>query len=121
MEKKHTSFYITKEVKELANFFIQREEVTRIVFIRKALRLFINGSHEVDPRVLIRKRTDPEYIKRDVFEAAYIDMEQWKALEQIAEEKGCKVAPLIFQALVNYCAFLSVNDDNIVIKEKTNF
>lgn len=117
VEKKKTTFYLTSELRALMQFLMQREDLPKINFLRRAFRMFIEGSHYIDERVLITKRTDPLYIKRDVCEGLYIDIDQYEALEKIAEEKKCKVAHVIFQALVDYCSILANNSDGIVVCE----
>lgn len=110
MKKKHTSYYITKELRELRNYLVERDEVPNTLFLRRAIRVFLEGKHDIDSRILITERTHPQYIKRDVCDPAYIDIEQYEALERIGDEKGCNVSQLIFQALVDYCAMLVIDN-----------
>ena len=113
------SAYITEEFLRLEEYLTVREELTQVVFIRKAVRNFINGDNHIDPRILIKERTNPKYIRRDALLCGYIDKTQKKILEEIAEEQGANFSQAFFQALVNYCALLiTMDDSNIEITRK---
>lgn len=112
------SAYITEELNTLMEYLIEREELTQIVFVRRAIREFINGEQKIDPRITNNKRSDPEFIRRSHMWTGEIDVEQLDAMKDIAEKKACKPVHVFFQALVDYCSRLSVNDTNIVIKDK---
>ena len=47
-----------------------------------------------------------------------MDFEQYQALEELAKEKNCKMAHIVFQALVNYCSALATGYEEIVVVEK---
>lgn len=110
MKKLHT-FYITKNLNVLTKYLVQREEVTKIVFLRRAIRYFLAGDQKIDPRIEISKRTDPEYIKRDVLFPVYLDSKEKEILENLAEEKHCRESQVFFQILLDYCSFLISLDD----------
>ena len=121
------SAYITEECLRLVEYLTVREELTQVVllkfltafFIRKAVRNFINGDNHIDPRILIKERTNPKYIRRDALLCGYIDKTQKKILEEIAEEQGANFSQAFFQALVNYCALLiTMDNSNIEITRK---
>lgn len=119
MKKKHTTFYITSELKELIDYLLEREEIPKTLYLKRAIRHYLNGDRKIDPRILITQRTHPDYIRRDTLDSGYIDWSQWEELEQIAKEKKCKTAPIIFQALIEYSAeLLSAYCDEITIREK---
>ena len=109
------SAYITEECLRFVEYLTVREELTRVVFIRKAVRNFINGDNQIYPRILIKERTNPKYIRRDTLFCGYIDKTQKKILEEIAEEQGANFSQAFFQALVNHCALLISMDNRGIV------
>ena len=109
------SAYITEECLRFVEYLTVREELTRVVFIRKAVRNFINGDNQIYPRILIKERTNPKYIRRDTLFCGYIDKTQKKILEEIAEEQGANFSQAFFQALVNNCALLISMDNRGIV------
>lgn len=110
MKKHHTSVYITQKLKDLMKFLVEREDIPQTLFLKRALKMYLAGSKDIDARVLITERTHPDYIRRDVPLGVYIDLGQWKELERTAAEKGCNASQEVFQALVEYCASLAGQD-----------
>ena len=49
------SSYITQDLKNIMEFLIEREEITKVVFIRKAVRYFLSGDRIIDKRVMRTK------------------------------------------------------------------
>ena len=101
MEKVQTSFYITKEIKDLVKFLSKREEITKTVFYRRAIRNFFDTNSKIDPRVMLTERSNPDYIRRDVLETMIFDADQISLLEEKAERLGCSKSCVIFQALID--------------------
>ena len=93
------SSYITPDLKNLMEFLIEREELTKVVFIRKAVRFFLNGDRVIDPRVMI-PRGEPNYISRSAIISSYIDVEQKRELEDIAWSQGSNFSAALYQALL---------------------
>lgn len=118
MKKKQVNFYITKELKDLIYFLLEKEDLPKVNFFRRAIKMFLEGDRKVDPRILNTKRSDPTYIRRDIREPFDMDFEQYQALEELAKEKNCKMAHIVFQALVNYCSALATGYEEIVVVEK---
>ena len=83
------SSYITQDLKNIMEFLIEREEITKVVFIRKAVRYFLSGDRVIDKRVMI-PRGEPNYISRSALITSYIDIDQKKELEDIAWSQGSK-------------------------------
>ena len=50
-EQVQTSFYLTKNLRDLSRFLHKREEITKIVFYRRALKYYFEVDGEVDPKV----------------------------------------------------------------------
>ncbi len=123
-EKKLHSVNITKELKDIIYFLIDREEITKVVFVKRAIRMFLEGKRNLDERILIRKKTDPDYINRNTLFVFYIEEEYKNKVRELAEEynevheRRCKPAHFFFQILVEYCAYLiSINDSGIEIRK----
>jgi hypothetical protein len=106
-----TSVYVTEECLRLIEFLSVREEVTQVVFIRRAIRYFLSGDKKIDSRIMITKWSDPQYIRRNALMPIYIDCEQKKELEDVAAEQGGKFSQAFFQAMISYCALLITIDD----------
>ena len=116
------SSYITPDLKNLMEFLIEREELTKVVFIRKAVRFFLNGDRVIDPRVMI-PRGEPNYISRSAIISSYIDVEQKRELEDIAWSQGSNFSAALYQALLEFSAMLitaSSEGSGVVYTKNTN-
>lgn len=119
MKKEHTTFCITKELKEVMDYLIAREDIPSTLFLKRAIRMFLDGKQVVDDRVLIKQRKHPDYIRRDTTIGNYVEPEQMRQMKKLTEEKGYNLSQIVFQALVEYCAYLiTLDDTGIVIKDK---
>lgn len=118
-KKKQFSSYISKEVCDIMEFLIEREEISRVVFVRRAVRYFMESDRSIEPRLRITKRSDPDYVKRGAFVPVYLDQETRDQLEWAAQEQHCTLSQAFFQAILNYCAVLvSLDQSGIEIKEE---
>ena len=110
------SSYITQDLKNIMEFLIEREEITKVVFIRKAVRYFLSGDRIIDKRVMI-PRGEPNYISRSALITSYIDMK--KELEDIAWSQGSNFSAALYQALLEYSAMMiTIDDTGFVYKKK---
>ncbi len=105
------SAYITQTVFDLEEYLRAKEDITRKVFVKRAIMNFFSGRQELDERILITKRKDPGYIRRDVLFSVLINKEQLQQLEDLAVKKDCKTAQVFFQCLVDYCVTLIDPED----------
>ena len=112
--KKKVQFcsYISEEVEELANYLAKREEVTRVVFVRRAIRTFMQGNHHIDATLRITERTNPDYIVRGKLYPVYLEEEQKEQLKGVAEEQKCTLSQVFFQVMIDYCIRLVSEDDS---------
>lgn len=116
--KPSTSFYITQDLRDLVSFLRKREEMTKVVFYRKAIRIFFAGDQKIDPRIMITERSDPEYIRRDVLETMTFDSVQREQIKDLAAKRNCNEGQIIFQAVLNYCAMLlSIDSTGVRFEE----
>lgn len=111
MADKLYAFHVSQEVFDLVEYLRKKEEITRKVFTRRAIQHFLDGSREIDEKILITNHYDPEYIFRDVLFSVIIDKDLLDAVKQVASEKGCKKTHVLFQSLVGYCVELIDPDD----------
>ena len=121
MRKNATAFsvYITEECLRVMEYLSVREEITQVVFVRRAIRYFLAGERKIDERILITKWSNPKYIRRNALLTGYIDINQKKELEDTAREQGAKFSHAFFQAMISYCALLiTIDDTGIEITEK---
>ena len=61
--KVQMSFYINEEIRKLVKFLAKREEITKIVFYRRALRLFIKGIIRSIQNFNYRKKSSGLYMR----------------------------------------------------------
>lgn len=119
MKKRLYSVKITKELDSLIKYLISYEEVTQVVFVRRAINDFMNGDREIDVRLMIRKRNDKKYIKRDTMYTVWIEEFQIEQLKQVADEKNTQISNVFFQAIADYCSkLINTMNINIDIKHK---
>ena len=116
--KKYFTSYLSKEVADLAKFLTEREEVTKVVFVRRAIRTFMEGDHHIDDRLRITAKTDPNYVVRGSLYTVYLEENQKEQLKQVATEQGCTLSQVFFQVMMDYCIRL-ISEDNsgVTIRE----
>ena len=101
--KKYISFYISQNIRDNFDYLIEVTELPKTRLYNRAYKHFLEKKDKtIDPRILIRKKTDSQYIKRDVLETDYIKMEYYEELKKIAEEKHCALACVIYAAFLSY-------------------
>lgn len=107
MAKIFKHFYITTGLRCGIDEVLEDTGWSATLFIKKAIDLLLSQPEpKIDPKFLITKRTDPEYIKRDHLYHAYIEEEQMEQILELAEKHNCKYSVVIFQALYDYCFLL---------------
>ncbi|MBC5666060.1 hypothetical protein H8S07_12505 [Dorea sp. NSJ-36] len=70
----------------------------------------------MNDEVLITSRREDKYIKRNVLYSNYIYEDQDERLDKYTKLTGCKKSQIIFQALVNYSAYLLEKNDSFYLK-----
>lgn len=105
-KKRLFSCYISEEIFDIMDFLVKREEITKVVFVRRAIRSFMESDHTIAPRLRITKRLDPAYIERRRLVTVYLEEEQREQLKQVTIEQDCTMSQVFFQAILNYCAVL---------------
>ena len=105
-KKKYFTSYLSKDVAELAKYLTEREEITNVVFVRRAIRTFLSGNH-------------PYYVVRGSLYSVYLDEEQKEQLKQVAAEQGCTLSQVFFQLMMDYCIRL-ISEDSSGITIRVN-
>ena len=100
---KKTSFKITKSLLDLENAILANMDIPRTVFHRRMIDDFVKRDGEIMPRLLITRKTDPAYIRKEAFEQIYLDDERRIQIEKIAKKYNCKQGIVLFQMLLDYC------------------
>ncbi|MBM6804302.1 hypothetical protein H6B07_16950, partial [Mediterraneibacter glycyrrhizinilyticus] len=101
MKSKKTSFAVTKSTLDFENLLLSHMDIPRTVFHRRMIDYFFNNHIKVHEYLLIKDRIDPNYVQRKVLEKIYIDDERLEKREKAAEEYGCKIGVILFQALMS--------------------
>lgn len=117
---KKTTFNVTKSALELENLLIKKMDIPRTNFHRRMIDYYLEFDRTVNPYLLIKKRNDPNYVRKDAVEQIYLDEEREKVLTEIAESYSvegakCGINIVLFQALLSYC----VVQAPIVLGEET--
>lgn len=106
---------LPKNISEIISFLAEREELTMVVFVRRAIRNFLAGEHIISDSVRITERKHPDYIKKDGRLATYIDVDYFIELQKVAEEQDCSFSQVMYQALIDYCGVLISQDDTGIV------
>lgn len=100
---KPTSFKITSSLNYLENEILKETGLSHTEFQRKAIDAFLQGKQEISPRLKIKRRSDPNYIRKTVKEPIYLDQDREKKIRIVANREGCGITIVLFQALYDYC------------------
>lgn len=102
MKTKRTTFAVTESALQFENVLIKEMDIPRTTFHRKMIDYFLENEIEVHPNLLIRKTSDPNFVKREAMEQIYLDEIRELKLAEVAEQYGCRVGVLLFQAMISY-------------------
>ena len=98
--QKYTTFYITKEIALSLDQISSITDIPKTRIINRALRDFIGRRPQrIQPELLVTKKTDPRYIKRDYYMGCHMDPGIHAEVKRIAQEQHCTMAAVIMQAL----------------------
>lgn len=107
--EKLTSINITGSLQVMENELLKVTGLSRAAFHRKAIDKFLSGDMNIDGDLMITTRKDPRYIRKPIKECIYLDDVRRKKLEKVSEEKNIKITILLFQAIMDYCVYMSNN------------
>lgn len=101
--KEYRNFYITEELKKDIEACALETGLKNTEIMRQAAFYYLDQGKRVESRFLIKKRSDPEYVKRNVLFPVRI--EQW-IIDLAEEESGyynnCGYSVILFQMLYSY-------------------
>lgn len=103
MGKRLTTFNITAALKCLEMLIIEKTELPKTLFQKRAIQDFLAGDRVVSERIKIRSIKNPQYIKKDVTESIYLDADLEAELQEVAKDQQCGLTHILFQALLDYC------------------
>lgn len=104
---KKTTCKVTNATLLFENELLKRMDIPKTAFHRRMFDYAIENGLDIHPRLRITDWRDPDYIKRDVMEQIYIDPVREAKLKKIAQENGCTISTVYFQALMTYCAYIA--------------
>lgn len=103
MNVKKTSFKLTKATQVFEKCILAHMDIPRTTFHRRAIDYFLDNGAEMYPPLLIKKG-HPGYIKRTEMEQIYLDEAREQRLLEVAEQYGCNIGTVLFQAIMTYCS-----------------
>ena len=105
MQRKLTSFRVNKSLKILISELMKRDGCTKHYIHYQAIKHFYDSAdHQVYPRLLISRSSDPDYVKRDCKEQVYVTDEMQNMLEELSVYNQCTLGTVFFHALLIYVA-----------------
>lgn len=104
---KLTSIKITESLREMESKLLKVTGLSKTAFHRKAIDKFLERDMTIDDDLMISTRKDPRYIKKTVKECVYLDDVRRERLEKVSAERNVKITILLFQAIMDYCVYMS--------------
>lgn len=102
METKST-FSVTPAVQEAEKEVLKITRLSRTMYHRLALERYLGQEDpKINPKLLIRKKTDPRYVRRNAVEPVYLSEEHRAGLEKIAKQYDTNIGTVFLQALLEY-------------------
>lgn len=95
--KEKTSFVVNESLQLLEQNVLDKTGIPRTLLHNKAFAEFLKGERYVQPRLLIKKKSDPGYVRRDKIEQAYIEADIKAEFQRIAKEKNVQHQICIFK------------------------
>lgn len=101
--KDYRNFYITEKLKKDIEDYALETGLKNTEIMRQAAFYYLDQGKRVESRFLVKKRSDPEYVKRNILFPVRI--EQW--IIDLAEEESkyyndCGYSVILFQMLYSY-------------------
>lgn len=102
METKST-FSVTPAVQEAEKEVLKITRLSRTMYHRLALERYLGQEDpKINPKLLIRKKTDPRYVRKNAVEPVYLSEEHRAGLEMIAKQYDTNIGTVFLQALLEY-------------------
>lgn len=102
MEIKST-FSVTPAIQEAEKKVLAVTRLSRTMYHRLALERYLRQEKpQINPRLLIKKKSDPKYVRKNAVEPVYLSQEHRDGLERIAKQYDTNVGTVFLQALLEY-------------------
>lgn len=102
MGVKKTTFKATTSALQFEYILLNEMDIPRTAFHRKMIDYLIKNEIEIHPFLLIRRRSDPNYVKREATEQIYLDDVREVQIKEVAQKYNCHMGTVLFQALLSY-------------------
>lgn len=101
---KKTTFNVTRSALEFEQMILNNMDIPRTTFHRRMIDYYLKYDRKVNPNLLLRERSNPDYVRKDAVEQLYLDEKREKELLVVAaENSNCGISVVLFQALLTYC------------------
>lgn len=98
-----TTFSITSKLLDMENKILKETGLSRAAYHRKAVQKYLDQEHPgINPRLLIRQKSNPEYVRKNVVEPVYLSEEHRDALEKIAMNYNTSIGTVFLEAMLEY-------------------
>lgn len=112
--KFYKHFYVTNELKEAIEEIKVREDLKNVQILKRAVMLFQNGpTKSIPDNLKIKKRNDPNYIKRDAMFQVHIEEDIMKYVLEVAEKEDCAYSVVLYYMLSEYSKTYNLLNDNM--------
>lgn len=102
MESK-SSFSVTPAIQEMEKRVLGITRLSRTMYHRLALERYLGQENpQINYRLLIKKKTDPEYVRKNAVEPVYLSEEHRAGLDRIAQQYDTNIGTVFLQALLEY-------------------
>lgn len=115
-----TTFKVTATTQYLQNEILKATFLTKTAFQRKAIDTFLAGDQKINPALKVTKKSDPDYICKEVTEQIYLDDARKEKLMEVAKREHCGITVVLFQCIYDYCILLSDVVDPKIIENIIN-
>lgn len=98
-----TTFSITAKLAEMENKILDETGLSRAAYHRKAIQKYLDQENpSINERLLIRQKSNPEYVRKSVIEPVYLSLEEREALEKIAKNYKTSIGTVFLEAMLEY-------------------
>jgi hypothetical protein len=102
MSKYYKHFYVTQELKDRLIKIADEERLNNTQIVYRAVDIFKHNGEYIPEAVCIKKRSHPDYIKRNTMLHVWIDDYNIDYISSVAEDNGCSFSAALYQILNEY-------------------
>ena len=98
-----TTFSVTSKLLEMENKILKETGLSRAAYHRKAIQKYLDQECPgINERLLIRQKSNPDYVRRPVVEPVYLSEEHREALKKIAKDYKTSIGTVFLEAMLEY-------------------